>query len=114
MARFDVSPSRSKKTPVPPAGHYTGTVIRIVPAEQEGRYVIAWRFRVPHEKGRQYTLTQTATKDELSDTLHDLGYAGHEIELEDVFGSRARIEVRTYGGRKVARVTDVFPLPEGG
>lgn len=100
---------RVVKQTVPPAGVYVATITSAVEGPPED-YValIKWRFRA---EGRQWTLPQHVIKaEELGDILVDLGLAGQSVELSDMLNKKAKIVVKTYGGRNSAKVKDTRPL----
>ena len=110
-------PTKRRPPPrIPVAGKRPATLVSVAETEP-GRYEVKWRFSARNANGPtdarpgQFTLPQSLDADELGDMLHDLGLAGQDVDLEKLAGTKATLTTKTFGGRKIARVTGVAPYP---
>ena len=94
---------------VPKAGFYDGTVqsVDYVRIGHEKRFVLEWTFRA---EGKSWSVEQQCDRREMAAVLTDLGMGGKTVEHEDAIGKSAKLEIRTYAGRKSMKVVDVLPL----
>jgi len=97
------------KQNVPPRGKYLATVTKAAESANGGHVAaLKWRFRA---EDRQWTIDQYVSDNaELGDILVDLGFAGTSVELADMVGKKAIIDVRTYGGRTSAQIVGTEPV----
>ena len=71
---------------------------------------LMWHFT--DDGGQEWHVPQLLQKpEELIDVLTDLGLAGQEVELADIVGREAMVDVRHFGGHTSARVIGTDPLP---
>lgn len=96
---------KKKKESVPPKGWHNAKISRVETSEEEGKdSVVVWSFRA---ENRAWTYRQSVSDGEMASMLSELGFAGQEIETDDLNGTKARIKMRTYGDRSLAKVVAV-------
>ena len=102
MTSIPIRPKRGRK-PVCPRGTYQGTVHAITHRDDE--YTIIWLIDTPDQV---FKVPQVCDGEGLADVVADLGITGDSVELGDIRGN-ATCHVRTFGGRKEAKVVDTDP-----
>ena len=102
---FNAPASRRRVTnKVPTAGTYGATIKDVVP--QDYGYDVSWTFRAD---GRAWNRTEEMESKEFGDLLVDLGLAGQTVNRAMLIGKKARVVVRTYGGKKSWKIKEVLP-----
>ena len=116
MKPFAVPSKRRAPPRVAAAGTYPATLVEIVEISS-GQFEAKWKLRAsnandPEKPVGQFLLLQMMDAAELGDTLIDLGEKpGAEVDFADLVGRKAQAEVKTFAGKKYARVVDVRPVP---
>lgn len=104
--QIDVPEKRGRREPpaAPPGGWHDAHVHAANAAANV--LTIEWQLRA---EGRRWRVSETLAGREITDALHDLGFAGQRVELDAFLGARGRIELITRGGRRSAEIVAHAP-----
>ena len=98
---------RRARNDVCPAGLHRALLDSVV-ALGAADFKLCWTV-MPTGSRRRYRIEQQVAARELADIAVDLGLGGQELEPVDIAGE-CRVQVRTFGGQRSARIMDTMPL----
>ena len=105
---LDVGPARARPRPRkkwPPRNWHTATIVRVTDATHG--ITVTWRLSA---EGRQWTIPHDVDTADVNDFLVDLGLAGRSVDTAALAGTKARIYIRTFGGRTSGFIDGVKPV----
>ena len=97
---------------IPAAGDYDAQIVS-AKEEPEGNYQVTWQFTArdanfPEKPEGSFDLDSHYDEESMGDLLLDVGMEpGQEVDLADLNGRRAKVTVRTTGGKTGAKITAV-------
>ncbi len=77
--------------------------------DSKGPFKLRWRFE--DRNGRTWEWDHEVPTIDMPEIAVDLGLAGQTVSTEAMVGRRAIVKVRTFAGRKSAKIVDVAPAP---